>query len=224
MRKSTGKQTPLKRTRVAVAGKTASKGRVTVSRIGRQPFAPQREATLRYNDLIPVILTGSGTGSRVFSANGLFDPDITGTGHQPLYFDAMMGLYRHYVVTASRIKVTLSSTSAGPMLFSLGQNDDPSGPVTAVTLSEQPKSVSKLTIPTAGNDAMLRLSWSATRTFGVNPQANPELVGSSSANPAEGSFFQLRIQDQAVSSDTVDMFVEIEYDVRFFELVPQGSS
>jgi len=36
----------------------------------------------------------------------MYDPDITGTGHQPAGFDQMMLSYEHYIVTRARIWAT----------------------------------------------------------------------------------------------------------------------
>lgn len=36
----------------------------------------------------------------LFRANGIFDPDVTGTGHQPLYRDQVADLYTNYTVIA----------------------------------------------------------------------------------------------------------------------------
>jgi len=54
-------------------------------------------------------LTAPVTGNAVsyfFTANGMFDPDITGTGHQPMGFDQMMLLYNQCTVVRSSITVT----------------------------------------------------------------------------------------------------------------------
>lgn len=210
--------TAAKRVKFTPSAPVKSKAKPTLVRAGKQPFAPQRSATLVYNDLIPVTLSGTGTGQRVFSCNGLFDPDVTGTGHQPLYFDQMMTLYNHYVVTASRIKVRASTRTFGPILFVLGQNDDTTFEKSAITLSEQHASSAVLTNPLAGNNAFLSNKWSAQKTFGINPQSNPLMNGTASANPNEGTFWIFQIQDQGVSQDVVDLFVQIEYDVLFYEL------
>lgn len=50
--------------------------------------------------------------SYAFSANGLYDPNITGTGHQPLGFDQMELLYEHYNVLHSHCKVTFANSNA----------------------------------------------------------------------------------------------------------------
>ena len=41
----------------------------------------------------------------IFSANGLYDPDITGVGHQPVGFDQMGQMFDHYTVIAAKIRV-----------------------------------------------------------------------------------------------------------------------
>lgn len=59
----------------------------------------------------------SGTGAlpvlRDFSANGLFDPDITGTGHQPRGYDQLMTLYKKYVVTGVKVEAWFAAPNAG---------------------------------------------------------------------------------------------------------------
>lgn len=49
---------------------------------------------------------GGLAASYYFSANGLYDPNITGGGHQPLGFDQIMPMYDHYTVIASKITCT----------------------------------------------------------------------------------------------------------------------
>jgi len=56
-------------------------------------------------------LTAPTTGNAVtyfFSANGIYDPNITGTGHQLIGFDQMMLLYEQATVVRSSIEVTFN--------------------------------------------------------------------------------------------------------------------
>lgn len=56
---------------------------------------------------------GAGTAaSYVFAANGLYDPNVTGAGHQPMGFDQLMGLYNQYTVIGGIIRVTFSNFDA----------------------------------------------------------------------------------------------------------------
>ena len=48
----------------------------------------------------------------MFRGNSCFDPDYTGTGHQPRYFDQYAAVYQKYKVTASSCKVEMINFSA----------------------------------------------------------------------------------------------------------------
>jgi len=65
---------------------------------------------MKYGRLPYMEYTSFSTGAiaanaHVFSANGLFDPDITAAGHQPMGFDQMMLFYEHYTVTKAKLTV-----------------------------------------------------------------------------------------------------------------------
>jgi hypothetical protein len=66
---------------------------------------------LTYYD-VATISTGAGSaGTRVYSTNGLYDPDVTGTGHQPMPFDQLMLSFEHYVTTKAYMTVNFKNTS-----------------------------------------------------------------------------------------------------------------
>lgn len=78
---------------------------------------------LRYVDLYTLTSTAGGIGTQVFSMNSVFDPDVTGAGHQPLYFDRYTAIYNNYRVLGSRINASISPTSvvagSGPFVFGI---------------------------------------------------------------------------------------------------------
>lgn len=67
---------------------------------------------LRYCQEIVVNPGVAGIASHVFSANGMYDPDVTGIGHQPSGFDQNMLFFDHYTVIGSRISVKYFDDSA----------------------------------------------------------------------------------------------------------------
>lgn len=60
---------------------------------------------LSYADVVGIASTTS-PGVHVFRGNSLFDPDLTGTGHQPLGFDQWSAFYQSYMVYGLGYKVT----------------------------------------------------------------------------------------------------------------------
>lgn len=58
----------------------------------------------------PVVASPNVT--QQWTGNSLFDPDFTGTGHQPLGFDQYAAFYSYYRVHASLLVVQLMSTAA----------------------------------------------------------------------------------------------------------------
>jgi len=75
------------------------------------------KTTLVYSQAIT--LTAGSVGlfgtEQVFRLNSLYDPDFTGTGHQPYGFDQLLALYNYYKVSAVDIKLTFSDPSADGM-------------------------------------------------------------------------------------------------------------
>lgn len=75
--------------------------------------------TLKYNDRYTISPAAGALGVRRFSCNSLHDPDLTGGGHQPLYYDQLVntlegnGLYHKYMVNevSYSIKLVNSSTN-----------------------------------------------------------------------------------------------------------------
>lgn len=78
----------------------------------------------------------------MFRLNSLYDPDYTGTGHQPLGFDQWASVYDKYYVRRARIKVTElkdASTNVTPCGMFLGVRHKTTGyPSSVEEASENP--------------------------------------------------------------------------------------
>lgn len=59
-------------------------------------------------------ITGLTGNEYAFRLNSLFDPNFTGTGHQPRGFDQMAALYANYCVYKVQVQVRIMSQSGGP--------------------------------------------------------------------------------------------------------------
>ena len=116
-----------------VAGKYASlrKSARRYARIPRSistPFPRTRLVRHRYveNFTFPAAGAAGFPTLYVFAANSVFDPNVTGIGHQPLYHDEMAALYQYYTVVGSRIKVTFSQNPVDQQNYGIILSQDPS--------------------------------------------------------------------------------------------------
>lgn len=88
----------------------------------------QYTCKLKYSEYIDInVLSASYTNYR-FTANGLFDPNVTGVGHQPNPFDQLMAFYSKATVIGSKITLRpLRSITAGvavPVQFGIVKSGD----------------------------------------------------------------------------------------------------
>lgn len=106
-----------------------------------------KKVNLRYCDEISINPAVSGIPTRhVFRANSLFDPDFTGTGHQPLGYDQWGVFYNKYTVIGSSITIeAFNSDTAIPVVVGISTFDTSShtGTNTIGGCMEQPNTVHK---------------------------------------------------------------------------------
>jgi len=148
-----------------------------VKNVQRVLFPVKTSRRLVYHDTVFVTSTSGVPATYVFSTNGLYDPNITGTGHQPAGFDQIMLYYNHYYVNRATIAATARCTTAGLYpTFVLSVN----GSSTAITdlneLQEDGSSVRTRLGPTGIDTSMQTLKttcnvaiWRSPLPSGFNP-------------------------------------------------------
>lgn len=184
--------------------------------LGRQAIPKQLFNTVRYVELVNVTLA-SGIGKYIFSANALYDPNVSGTGHSPLYFDQLTGMYNHYTVLSSKVSVEICYN--GILGASLYCDDDTSTQSSVNTAAEMPGAVSTLTNGAVNKFPVLKQSFNAAATFGPNPQAQDSLQGNATTNPTEQIYYVLVLYDSSGPNTTLQTFWKVEYNVVWDEYV-----
>lgn len=214
-------------TALTTARKSASKKKPTLVQVGRQPFPLLMQSTQKYAELVTLTLDSGGAFYYTFSCNGMYDPNVSSTGHQPLYFDSMTEIYNHFTVLTSKIKITPFYTSAGyPALYTLFKDDDSNPSLTAYsTAIERPGSMTVVADLARNVATPLWSSWDAKKTFGGDPLSNDNLQGSSASNPSEVTNYMVNIYGGAnLAGATVQFLAEIWYDAVWDELKSIGGS
>jgi len=174
--------------------------------------------TLRYCDDFKLTSTAGATVSNVYRANGIFDPDYTGGGHQPLFRDAWVGLYDYYTVLGSKITVTYISLSATvPFIIGLQGSDTPSLTSTVTTWCEQNNGVSSLLGNISAGPQTLTMTYSPEENLGANMKDDQSSLVSTGADPGSQQAYYFGILAGAANALTADVYVkvQVEYTVKF---------
>lgn len=186
-------------------------------------FPKMLEMTHRYSEsFIPLTSSSGSLAKYFFSCNGMYDPNITGTGHQPGYFDQIAAIYDHYTVIASKIKVSFvpGGTASIGFAYGVSVHDDATNATTNfTTLMESPTTVGKFYSPFNAAAPQITKNWNVQASFGNAPLANDELKGNSATNPFEQQTYMVWLQSTDGSTTSyADITVEITYTAIWREL------
>lgn len=183
---------------------------------------PNRFATkLRYVDWATIDPGVAGiAGVHVIKANGLYDPDFTGTGHQPRGFDQFMTMYDHFTVVGAKITVDISTghgSSFSPLMFGIALKDTTTPFTDANDYMEGRNVVSRIVGATStsgnANTAHLTKFFSTRKFLGRSkPLSDPQLKGNISSDPTELASFHIFV---APLASTDESLMTINYRIEY---------
>lgn len=178
------------------------------------------KAKLTYCDTYALDPGLSTAAVQVFTANGLYDPDITGIGHQPAGYDQYMALYDEYLVTKSWIKVSFYNTdTTNTQVVGLGFLDF------ATTSADFRKYVEQGNFKWASIDTSKSGQAFCTITHELDMRKcstqdifnEDNFTGKAGSNPSDTHYWHVvaAAGDLSTNSSPVRCIVEIQYEVYF---------
>lgn len=184
-------------------------------------FPDKIKVTHRYVDNFAMAQSAGLKAKYNIRCNGLFDPNTTGIGHQPAWFDTMKEIYDHYYIVASRIKITMvpqpSVTAA--LLCNVFINDDTAdaaGNILANAENSTAKNKVSCTVP--GAPTILYSSYSHAKVYGGSLLSDDNQRGTRATDPDEESFYTITTQPLDFNSAWQAFYmVEVEYDAIWVE-------
>lgn len=188
------------------------------------PLTRTLKASMIYTSDTGLSLVSSATnpGTKVFTLNGLYDPDISGSGHQPRGFDELILLYDHAVVINTKVRIDIwnnLSTSGAYVIATIRDNSAPS--TNYIDYTETSNSKWVLLSPATGGSACttIYLDVNPNEFLGLpNPMSNPELKGSAAKNPDEQAYLHISgMSDDNFTACSVLFMVTLEYTAIFVE-------
>lgn len=188
---------------------------------------------LRYVDTVGLTGASSAIGSNVFSMNSLFDPDVSGIGHQPMYFDQLCGAvgsapYLRYRVLGAKATIKFSVANApslaggvniGPVVVGIAGNT--AGGLYASNASALCEASNSnwtfLCDKSGGNNVKtLTMTYSPTRDLGVDV-GDDSITGQYNTNPSSMFYCIPWKTDVGSGGASVYALVQIEYRVEFYK-------
>lgn len=209
-------------------------------------FSSRKTVTLRYVEDFTLNPGSNDTSVYVFRANSIFDPNYTGTGHQPMYADFYAAIYQYYKVSMATITFIctdnhivnvatpdiVSGTSTGASqyyagneravrMFILRDNEVADYPTKLSTLIEEGnRNMVWRYAPQNTSSAMQKLRLRCWPHRQLNTSFNDAtLQAPTGGNPTTEAYFICGVDSFAGSNaDSMDFQVIITYKVTFFDL------
>lgn len=209
-----------------VRSKYAKRRGTVIDRIPRgMPFPKVFTNYVTYAEIAPVAVNGWGTYQ--FSCNNLYDPNQSGTGHQPMYYDELCAIYDHWCVESSSFEVQIANALGRDFELTAWIDDDTSHDTAGNywLAAERPGAKTTYSYPPSGVNNTLRLQWNAQRAFGKTALTNPNFQGAVTTPPIEQQFYTMLVTDNGAATVlTFNIRVKITYKVRWSEFKSnQGS-
>jgi len=77
-------------------------------------FPPSYDCKLKYVETFQFSSLLGVISNQVYSLNSLYDPNVTGVGHQPLFYDQITAVYGRYKVYDVDVRITATNRSDTP--------------------------------------------------------------------------------------------------------------
>lgn len=208
--------------------------RPSINALQRCPLFPvsvRKRGQLYYESALGLTAPTSGNAvTYFFSANGMFDPNITGTGHQPIGFDQMMLMYEQVTVINSSIEVTFNIGPGLTLQCGVALFPDATGLTNPAQLVENglirfvPISSGSSTFQNQHIRTKVKLGCDVSKYFGrkgVRALLNDDnLYTTAAANPVEQVYFGIvawQISPDGSTTTSVGFDALISYDCIYWE-------
>lgn len=191
-----------------------------LSRINNPLSSDSTMVTLKYMEVV-TLSPGANFFEYIFTGNGLFDPNVTGTGGQPAGYDQWANFYTKYLVLGSKIKLTVVNNSAtNNAAISVFPTDQTSGVVDFSSATAQPYSRWNVINFTGSISKMtLRNSIMTSKVWGKDCRYDDLFTATVSNNPSNIWYWCINGDSQPGGNISVTLYVEIFYKTMFFKRV-----
>lgn len=190
-----------------------------------------KRVKLSYYESVGLTSTSGIPSKYTFNLSSIFDPDVTGVGHQPYGHDQWATLYKHYTVTSAKISVKWSNISTNNIahrVFVMLDKDNVIDNNLDIR-EEKTRGVGSRTLLANSNNTQTTVGYyGAKKFFSIeDPKDDHQIKALMSADPTLPAYAVIGIQpiDQVSSSAAIIYGeVRIEYSVLLSDPVDVAGS
>jgi len=192
-------------------------GRITRFKLKTPSLLPDTcFVKLKYVDFI-TMTNVAGLGAYTYRMNSLFDPDFTGTGHQPMGFDQWSNFYSHYQVLASKIRVHVLPPDTNLTGFAIYPSNDITNLASYSVAREQPYAKSSWVNVGASILGSMNTSYMKIKKLEARSTDSVNFSASINANPSNVKYWHMVLQSVSGSDiSDIRLDIRITYYCKFF--------
>jgi len=179
-------------------------------------------------------LVAAVSASQVWNANGMFDPDQTSAGHQPLGYDQWTAMFNRYIVKKCHVtaRVVTTASTVANMVVGLVCLNGVNSALSATQMTECVEGMRcrwhLLPQGPSATERVIKATFDLSKLTGASPvqyKSDDRYQALVSANPSEIVGLHLFAYDVTVSTNVdVAYVMRIEYECEFFDRVFPGQS
>lgn len=195
----------------------------------RQPgtIVPDRLRTsLSYHEVIQSN-PGALTGGYLYNLNSLYDPNRTGTGHQPMGYDQLVALYNRYRVHGCAYELTVSNLNT-PVRFTIAPHNGSGGAADVDDNSESPYSRSIIvnTMSNGGGNVKKLKGYIGMKKMMGRTMLDDRDEATFGTSPSEIATLSLKYEslDGATTISSINWSIKLKYYTELFDRIALSGS
>lgn len=191
------------------------------------PFAPMMNRTFRYNDTWSATEAALGAGVFYsFSPSSLYDPNSTGVGHQPMYYDQLFtatGPYTKYLALSTLLTLNISNISANVMTGVIYASANNTSPASLAQALEKPWSIRFMLAGNTGGPCVRTLKFAVPHhtAMGITKQhllTDDYYAGVYNGSPSVNAFINIYLASTAIGAGAITANFELDINANCYAL------
>jgi len=191
------------------------------------PFlAPKLMTKLRYSQIVDLSNGIADHGMQQFRLNSVFDPDYTGGGSQPPYFDRMASIYSSYRVLSAKYRVRCAWKTGSNQVLAVWTSTVATAVANLQAALSQTDSRSLIAFSNSDPNDVLQKWQPIAKVMGVERaeiETDSDYGALISTNPTKQAYLNLYSGNlSGTATSTASALVEITYYVEWSNPVPDN--